>query len=183
MSQPTSQLNNVPPDLHTGSTIRTFTGRYFDILDLKPEMVHIEDIAHALSMNCRFGGHIPVFYSVAQHSISVAEMVPKEHRLEALLHDASEAYIHDMPKPFKRHMYEYQYHEARIEKLIAEVFGLKYPWHESIKEADKLQLEFEWQAFVVEKPNTWYPMTPAEAKERFLALYHKLTNHNGHPTK
>jgi len=169
-------MQQPPPDLHTGSTIRTYTGRYFDILAPRPEMVNIEDIAHSLSMQCRFGGHIPVFYSVAQHSISVAEMVAPEFRLAALLHDASEAYLLDIPKPFKRHLADYQAFEKIIERLVADVFGLEYPWHPIIKEADRRQLEFEWQALVVEGPNNWYPMTQPEAKERFLAMYLKLLN-------
>lgn len=174
-------MKNFNPPLYTTSTIRTFTGIYVDFLNPTPEMFNVEDIAHALSMHCRFAGHIPVFYSVAQHSISVAEMVEPEHRLAALLHDASEAYLQDIPSPFKRHMHDYQYHEARFEKIIAQAFNLEYPLHQSIKDADRRQLEFEWQALVVEGPNKWYPMGQPEAKERFLNMYLKLIT-NGRRT-
>lgn len=169
-------MNQPPPELHTGSTVRTFTGIYFDILAPRPEMVRIEDIAHALSLQCRFGGHIPIFYSVAQHSISVAERVSSENRLPALLHDASEAYLLDIPKPFKRHLPDYQIFENIVERLIADVFNLEYPWHAEIKLADFDQLEFEWQALVVDKPNKWYPMQPQEAEERFLNMFNKLND-------
>jgi len=79
--------------------ITTYTGKRFHYLDPQPEEIDIVDIAHALSLTCRFGGHCKEFYSVAEHSIRVAEIVPKEFQLLALLHDAGEAYTGDVQSP------------------------------------------------------------------------------------
>lgn len=87
--------------------ILTFTGRRMWPLDPRPADICIEDIAHALSLTCRFTGHCREFYSVAQHSVLVSLYV-KEHggdaalQLAALLHDASEAYLPDVARPVKQ---------------------------------------------------------------------------------
>jgi len=81
--------------------ILTRTGRRFDLLAPKADQVSTLDIAHALSQLCRFNGHTSRHYSVAQHSLLVASIVPAEHQLAALLHDATEAYVGDMTRPLK----------------------------------------------------------------------------------
>ena len=82
--------------------IQTYTGLRFYPFEPDPENVCIEDIAHALSLICRFGGHCKQFYSVAQHSVLVSLNCP--HPLHGLLHDAEEAYIGDVCRPVKRSM-------------------------------------------------------------------------------
>jgi len=82
-----------------GDWIQTYTGKRFWPLDPRPEDVDILDIAHSLSLLCRFTGHTSSFYSVSQHSILVAQEVPKRLRLWALFHDAAEAYIGDIARP------------------------------------------------------------------------------------
>lgn len=91
----------------TSSRLHTFTGRGFDPLNPTPGDVHLEDIAHALAMTCRFGGHTPRHYSVAQHAVLVALLVLEASRrpdwaLLALHHDSAEAYLGDIPRPIKR---------------------------------------------------------------------------------
>ena len=88
-----------------GGSILTYTGRTFWPLDPRPEDIDVRDIAHALSLQCRFSGHCREFYSVAQHSCLVAEaaaQVNLAYALPGLLHDASEAYLIDLPSPLKR---------------------------------------------------------------------------------
>ncbi len=88
-----------------GDWIQTATGRQAWPLDPRPEDVDIADIAHALSQICRFTGHCHEFYSVAQHAVLVSLNVPPEHAAWALLHDAAEAYIGDISRPLKRHLW------------------------------------------------------------------------------
>ena len=125
------------------SCIRTFTGLAFDYLDPKPSMICIEDIAHALSMVCRFAGQSREFYSVAQHSILVCEILPPCLGCEALLHDASEAYMGDMARPLKRHLPDYKQIEAGIMEAIAKKYDLPRLHDPEIKKADNIALAFE----------------------------------------
>ena len=81
--------------------IGTFSGLRFWPLDPNPEKILIADIAHALAHQCRFGGHASKFYSVAEHSVHVSKLCLPEHALWGLLHDASEAYLVDLPRPLK----------------------------------------------------------------------------------
>src|SRR4051812_20612492 len=89
-----------------GDWMQTYTGRAFWPLDAQPEDVDPLDIAAALSMLCRYGGHVSRFYSVAEHCLLMSEAVAPEHALWALLHDATEAYMGDMVRPLKRQMPE-----------------------------------------------------------------------------
>lgn len=79
------------------SYIQTLSGKHFNYLDIQQDDIVIEDIATALSHICRFAGHLPEFYSVGQHSVLTSHLVPQEFALEALLHDAAEAYLQDIP--------------------------------------------------------------------------------------
>jgi hypothetical protein len=88
------------------SWITTYTGRRINPLDPRAEDVYIEDIAHALSLKCRWTGHVSTFYSVAQHSVLVAKELRRaghspRTQLAGLLHDASEAYLPDIASPIK----------------------------------------------------------------------------------
>jgi len=114
-------------DVRKGEWLQTFSGRRFWPMDPRPDEVAIEDIAHALAMACRFGGHTREFYSVADHSVLVSELVPAEQALAGLLHDAAEAYLCDLPRPIKRSMSfrtAWRDIEAGIEFAIVRAFGL-----------------------------------------------------------
>jgi hypothetical protein len=163
------------PLLHPTTSIRTYTGEIFDVLHPKPEQIHIEDIAHALSNLCRFGGHTSQFYSVAQHSVIMAGLndVPDEYKLTALLHDASEAYVVDMPSPIKQLLPKYIDIESDIQLCIARRFGLDYPWHEVIDRADLIMLRKEMiLQFDLRNGISWSPMA---AEKLFLIEFRKLT--------
>src|SRR5690348_18006267 len=107
------------------ATIHTFTGRTFCPLDPKPEDIDIQDIAHALSCQCRFTGHSRKFYSVAEHCVRVSLLVSPDLQLAALLHDASEAYLSDVARPIKRlpAMAEYRRTEEALQRQIYLCFG------------------------------------------------------------
>ena len=107
------------------SWIQTFVGNAFDPFAPTPAGIHYKDIAHALSNICRFTGHTQQFYSVAQHSVLVATLVPQPLQLAALLHDASEAYLCDIARPLKLRpeMLPYRQAEAHLQHLINERFG------------------------------------------------------------
>lgn len=101
----------------------------FYFLNPKPEDIHIFDIAHALSLVCRFGGHCSVFYSVAEHSIIVADILEQEGAskltvLAGLLHDAEEAYLPDIPHPIKQVIPAFKKLYAPIQDAIVRRFGL-----------------------------------------------------------
>lgn len=107
------------------SYITTFTGKHFD--PTKPDMdqVDIRDIAHALSLTCRGNGHVKTFFSVAQHCINCAleaeaRGYSREVILACLIHDASEAYMSDVPRPFKKSLPKYRQAE---EKLLEMIYG------------------------------------------------------------
>jgi hypothetical protein len=107
--------------------ITTFTGEDFTPLTPDINQIHIEDIAHALSLMCRANGHFIQFYSVAQHSINCANEA-KERGLSAkvqlacLLHDASEAYLSDITKPVKKHLTRYREIENNLQEIIYEKY-------------------------------------------------------------
>jgi uncharacterized protein len=111
--------------------IMTFSGHGFVFEHPDPDCIVIEDIAHALSNICRYTGHVPKFYSVAQHCVLVSRMVEKQYgesfALEGLLHDSAEAYVTDVNKPLKTLLGEpYKRLETIAMKAIADKFGVPY---------------------------------------------------------
>jgi 5'-deoxynucleotidase YfbR-like HD superfamily hydrolase len=169
-------------------SIFTSTGTRFWPLQARAEEVNIVDIAHALSMQCRFTGHTSQFYSVAQHCVHVSELVPPEDALWGLLHDATEAYLIDLARPVKYQMPEYRAIEKRLEETIAKTFKLTLPIPKSVKDADNVMLNTERRdlmnnaqffqvhlegASMREKPIR--PWSPYVAKEWFLERYRELT--------
>lgn len=169
--------------------IQTFTGRKFYPLAPRIEDICIEDIAHALALQCRFTGHVRVHYSIAQHSEIVSRLVPPELELQGLLHDASEAYLVDVPSPIKRSatFADYRRAEARLQRMIFERFGCPLIEHAFVKAADRIMLATEardlmypphvdWPVGALPPPMStpirW--ITPQEAERRFLARFGEL---------
>jgi 5'-deoxynucleotidase YfbR-like HD superfamily hydrolase len=126
--------------------IITHSGKKFYHLNPQPEMIDIYDIAHSLSLLCRWTGHTRFHYSVAQHSCYVSRIVKPEIALEALLHDASEAYLGDMNRPLKHFTAAgpaYLAIEEQVEAVIFKKFGVPYPLPEGVKDADTQMLYAE----------------------------------------
>lgn len=157
----------IPPASVVGGYIHTYTGRKFSIVDPQPEDLDIRDIAHGLSLLCRFTGQVKRFYSVAQHSLLVAANVPPEHARTALLHDASEAFLGDLSSPLKRSagLGGYRALEARLEAVIAERFGLAFPLPAAVKRADQMALATEARDLFAHRPDWCKDWGPAMAAE------------------
>ena len=128
------------------TAIYTHTGKWLDFADPQIDQICIEDIAWALSKEQRFANQGPEYhYSVARHSLFVASLVPKKHRLVALLHEAPEAYMRDIPGPLKRlpELDGYKTIERMIWSVVAEKYGLPEVIPPEVKEADAIILATE----------------------------------------
>lgn len=139
----------------TGDWMQTFSGRQFWPLDPRPEEVFIEDIAHALSLLCRYGGHCVRFYSVAEHCVLMADAAPLGLARAALLHDASEAYLSDVIRPIKRYLGNYLECEKAIERAIADRFELEWPMPPFVKRMDDAMLADESVQAMADPPKDW----------------------------
>jgi len=152
--------------------IQTATGNKFYVDDPKVEDVDARDIVHALPKICRYAGHCKGFYSVAEHSVIVADEVMvrfKNFELAraALLHDAPEAYLTDLPSPIKRLCPDYQALEGKVGTILEKKFDLKYPLDD-----DRIR-QVDFEVFLAEKdqimPEPWeVPGHPAKVKIRCL---------------
>lgn len=172
-------------DEYDGHWITTYTGKKFHFLDPQPEEIDIVDIAHALSLNCRFTGQCKEFYSVAQHSIMVAEIVPQEYKLHALLHDASEAYMPDLPRPMKAEIPKFKEIEKLILNSIFDKFlkNAQYD-HTIIKMADNILLATEardlmtnmddWAALPEPLKEFIVPLASWEVEIDFIRMFDEL---------
>lgn len=138
-----------------GDWIQTATGRQFWPIDPRPEDIDLYDIAHALARLCRYGGHCTQFYSVAEHSVLLASKVAPENRLWALLHDASEAYLVDVPRPLKPFLAGYREAEDRIMRAVCDHFGLVGEMPDEVKALDTRILTDERQQNMVAAPQPW----------------------------
>ena len=181
-----------------GDWIQTRNRIRFHILDPQPEDFNIDDIAHALSNQCRFTGHTTEFYSVGDHSIRVCNYIqakyPGDHRAAyaGLMHDASEAYLSDLARPIK-HLPEFQFYrdlEDKIMQRIADRFEFDWPMTEIVREADNVLLGTEARDLIYKPIDDWHlrypmldhkihPMTPAVADLSFRVLFHELRDDIG----
>ena len=151
-----------------GDWMQTVTGRAFYPLDPRPEEIHFEDIAGALSKICRYGGHTLKFYSVAEHCVHMANAAPRELALSALMHDASEAYLSDVIRPIKPFLSNYADIERRLEAAIAERFDLPYPLPAEVKRLDNAILADERDQAMTTPPQDWrLPEKPLGVRLQF----------------
>lgn len=140
----------------TNDWLQSFTGRAVFPLDITSEMIAIEDIAHSLSMQCRYNGHTREFYSVAEHCVHMSYVVPEEDALWALLHDGTEAYVGDLIRPVKQHLELFYKIENEIMIRIVDKYGLgSYEMPASVKEMDNHIIENERRALLTPSPLPW----------------------------
>lgn len=178
------------PSYRKGDWMQTYTGRQFWPIDPLAEEIDIADIAHALSMACRYAGHCLRFYSVAEHSVHVARSLPPELRLWGLLHDASEAYLVDVPRPLKPSLPGYYELEQRVMDAIAEKFWLHTnTMPAEVKAADNRILVDERQQNMAPTHHRWAGVDdlrplgvtleywhPPRAEAEFIAAFHAYSN-------
>jgi len=170
--------------------IETVSGKKFFFLDPKEEDFDIEDIAHALSLNCRYTGHCDRFYSVAEHCWHMSRMAPDNLAFASLLHDGSEAYITDIASPIKQYLPEYNKLEDLILSRLFKKYGLEYPMSPGVKHLDMVMLSTEAYYLLKSKGSTWslwgnkrppvqhdfrpIGFDPKTAKELFLHRFYEL---------
>lgn len=207
------------PQARVGDWMQTYTGRQYWPLDPRPDEVAAEDIAHHLGMLCRYCGACRRFYSVAEHSVGVLRVLEgdirrefngdrvgwrgddlvRRYKLSALLHDAPEAYCHDLIRPIKRCVDGY----ASVERANADAIALRFNLPllseidaSRIKHADNAMLLAEQEVLMAPAPAKWSPLEvpaamlqdarrflreqgtgwgPIEAGEEFLSAWHALT--------
>ena len=170
--------------------IALLSGAMFDYNNPGASNVQIEDIAAALSKVCRFSGHLPEFYSVAQHCVNTSTVLPWHEAYSGLMHDTSEAFTNDLPTPLKAAFPVFKQLEVKIETAMSRQFGFTYPLSPAVRLADLQMLRIEkehlkkdfsdWDILrgvevehLLEKVDL-RPWTPPEAEARFLARYREL---------
>lgn len=172
-----------------GAWFVTACGNRFWRDDPRPEDIHIDDIAHALAMLCRYSGQVRSFFSVAQHSCLVSQVVHPKAALAGLLHDAAEAYLGDIISPVKKALTQFKAIEDRIMLAVCSSFGLDFNdevlWAE-VKRADNVLLSTEFRDLAcsgirMSEP-TELPMdepirqcwSPRKSKTNFLRRFEEL---------
>lgn len=172
-------MNKKTEDEYRGEWITTYLGKKFHFKKPALKEIDIVDIAHHLSLLCRFTGAVREFYSVGEHSVRVSRIVPDEFRLSALLHDAAEAYINDISRPVK-----YSHKLDETEAVITKAIDLKFhtnSYAPEVKEADDLLFATEARDLTHNRDN-WaelppplatriVPVPPRIAEKAFLYYY------------
>lgn len=173
--------------------IQTLTGKKIFLDSPQPGDFDILDIAHGLALTCRYSGQCGRFYSVAEHSINVMQHLPDELKFAGLMHDASEAYIHDITRPVKcwlnaHGLNVYHLLEDNFMLAIAERFEFQYPINHLVKYVDNKVILTERRDVVEDQDLDWeipgepYPESTMEfsintAVEMFLAMFHYHKTH------
>lgn len=181
----------------TKNTITTYTKKQVDTMNPKKEDIVIEDIAHALSMMTRAGGHFPEFFSVAEHCIQCCkEAMARNYNaylcLICLLHDGTEAYLADVTRPVKQNMTMYIQIENQLMDVIFEKFLGKVPTEQELsfmKNIDDTCLYYEFLHYMDEKLSEEEPLmistptygekTMKEVEQEYLELFQKLVQEVG----
>jgi len=175
--------------------IETYSGIKMYFLTPTPAMISIDDIAHSLSQQCRFSGHTRRPFSVAEHCIRVAMLLNERTAdpkisLQGLLHDASEAYLLDVPSPVKQFLGGYAEMEERLQEVILNKYNAGWPMNAQVKEVDTVMLKNEAKHLLLSEGKSWrdkYPtpyeykpspfyLKPTEAKDTYLMWFYDLVS-------
>lgn len=175
------------------SYITTYTGKHFDPTAPDASLFDVRDIAHALSLTCRGNGHVKTFFSVGQHCVNCAleaelRGFPTRVVLACLLHDASEAYMSDVPRPFKHALPSYVEAEENLLEMIYEKFlgsGLSEEEQKLVKIIDDDLLYYDLKVLLGETPAGDAPNLKIEldytvqsfekVEAQYLKLYERLS--------
>lgn len=165
----------------------TYTGHKFygEPDNFFKNVYDIEDMAESLSKKVRWGGHCNGLYTVAQHSVLVARITPHPYKLEGLLHDMTETYLGDIPRPIKAALAGVNEYEDTLYRHMARSIGVAEELPDCVKDADNILLVTEardlmndpvWAKDFPQKPllgklEVW---EPAYAKNEFLSMYYEL---------
>lgn len=170
--------------------IGLLSGAQFNYNRPEESDVTLEDLASALSNICRFSGHLPIFYSVAQHLVNTSHIVDNSYAFDALMHDTAEAFTNDIPTPLKWALPVFKELEQKIESAMARKFNFSYPYPEPVKLADTQMLLIE-KTYVKKDDQIWpyykdiefehlidkvdlTSWSPSKAKIEFLKRYKEL---------
>lgn len=176
--------------------ITTYGGTHFMPTEPVADDIHITDIAHSLSLVCRGNGHVTHFFSVGQHCIHCA--LEAEARglsdrvcLACLLHDASESYMSDVPRPFKQYLKEYKVFEEQLLAIIYEKYlssPLTAEEEAQVKQIDDDMLYFDLSVLLRETPSFSEPEMKStfsydlrsfeEVEQQYLSLFHKYSKNS-----
>jgi len=133
--------------------VRLYSGKYVDVTNLTEDDICLEDIAHALALKCRWNGNTQGFFSILSHTMIVQSLLTdNKNTLEALLHDAHEAYLFDIPAPYKtlepfKPLVEL---ENKIQELINKKYGVETCNTPDVKQADMASLRLEWNSCILD---------------------------------
>jgi hypothetical protein len=172
--------------IDVGPSIMLQSGAWFDFVSPNTSPFTIEDIAHGLAHICRYSGQCKGFYSVAEHSLLVSEMATG-FELEALMHDAAEAFLGDITRPLKQMLPDYKRIEAEVERAIFSRFGMQTPLPREVKQADLRVLAAEQRQIMPRGTDDWLRgqdvvpapvvvrnLPPEAAKREWLARFEAL---------
>ena len=169
-----------------GPRIMLASGSWFDLLDPSNSQFTIQDIAQGLGNICRYAGQCSKFYSVAEHSLHVSSIAPA-NKLEALMHDAAEAFLGDVTRPLKQLLPRYKQIEKDVEKAIFARFGLDFGCLVALKKIDLSVLAAEQEQIMPEGTDYWTResgiaaapivvkfLAPSVAANAFMRAFYRL---------
>ncbi len=145
------RMLSLKPTVEHDPWIESYSGAQLHGFKPSPDQLILKDIAHSLSNICRYNGHVRQNYTVAQHCVHVAELLPEELAGWGLMHDAAESFLGDCTKPLKKHamfdlgdgLVTFDHVEGIILFMVSEKFDLPWPIPQAVDDADKAMLRAE----------------------------------------